>query len=111
MERLDEYANASYLEGWIVTERGALVEHGWVVNNGKIIDPTLPEIVATYFGGLEFVGRRGIAEFLGTPMGRKHKSDPFHYAFGWGGTDSPSYQKAFRDAMEYQAKLFSSNKE
>src|SRR5215470_10483103 len=94
IERLEEYASARYVEGWIVKENGALVEHGWVVNDGKIIDPTLPEIVATYFPGLEVVGRAGIAAFLRTPMGRKHKSDPFHYAFGFG-TDSLSYQKAF----------------
>jgi hypothetical protein len=64
IERLEEYAQARYVEGWAVTERGALVEHGWIVLDGKIIDPTLPENVATYFPGLEFVGRRGIAEFL-----------------------------------------------
>ena len=57
------------------------------------------------------MGRRGIAAFLQTQTGRKHKADPFYHAFGWGGKDSPSYQKAFRDAMDYQAKLFSSNKE
>jgi hypothetical protein len=79
IERLDEYAEARYLEGWIVKENGALVEHGWLIHGGKIIDPTLPEVVATYFPGLEFVGRRGIAEFLGTPMGRKHKSEPFYF--------------------------------
>ena len=113
IERLDEYAEARYVEGWIVSGSGALIEHGWVVNNGKIIDPTLPEMVVTYFPGLEFMGRRGVAAFLQTPMGREHKADPFHYAFGWGGGDSPSYQKAFREAMDYQGKVFSSasNKE
>jgi hypothetical protein len=105
IEQLDEYASATYIEGWIVKENGALVEHGWIVLDGKIIDPTLPEIVATYFSGLEFTGRAGIAAFLGTP---EHKSEPFHYAFGL--ADSPSYQQAFRAAMEYSNQR-ASNKE
>jgi hypothetical protein len=107
IERLDEHAEARYVEGWIVKENGAPpIAHGWVVNDGKIIDPTLPDTVATYFPGLEFEGRRGIAAFLRTPTDREHKSDPFHHAFGWEGGDSPSYQKAFWDAMAYQATLF-----
>jgi hypothetical protein len=106
IQGLNEYAEASYVEGWLVTDKGAIIEHGWIVSNSKVIDPTLPETVATYFPGLEFQGRKGIAAFLQAPGGKNHPADPFHFAFGWGGSDSPSYQKAFRDALHYQEEFF-----
>jgi hypothetical protein len=106
IQRLDDYAEASYVEGWVVNEGGSLIEHGWIVSNGKVIDPTLPEAVAAYFPGLEFKGRSGIAEFLKTPRGKIHTKEPFHCGFGWGGKDSPSYQQAFRDALHFQDEFY-----
>lgn len=102
---LDEYADASYVEGWAVSPEGAIYEHGWVVRNGKVIDTTLPDNDWVYFGGLEFKGRKEIEEFLQTPLGKKHKKDPFLYAFGWGGCESPGYMKAFENARAFIEKV------
>jgi hypothetical protein len=104
--KLDDYADASYIEGWVVDlDGGSMMEHGWVMRNGKVIDPTLPHKNYAHFPGLEFKGRKAIEEFLATPLGRKHRKDPFFYAFGWGGCESPGYMKAFYDAMEYQKRF------
>jgi hypothetical protein len=100
--RLAEYSDASYIEGWVMLKTGTVAEHGWLVKDGIIIDPTLPTQVAHYFPGLEFKGRNGIEDFLATPLGRKHRHDPFHYAFGWGGEYSPSYIRAFEQARAIQ---------
>lgn len=97
--KLKDYADASYVEGWIVFNDGWATEHEWVVKNGKIIDPTLPDVEATYFPGLEFKGKAGIEEFLKTPRGKKVRKSPYLYAFGWGGMDSPSFSKSFCKAM------------
>ena len=67
--RLDDYADAGYVEGLAVTREGLIVEHGWVVRGGLIVNPTLPSPVAAYFARLEFPGRAGIADFLATPLG------------------------------------------
>lgn len=98
--KLEEYADASYVEGWAVVNNFP-TEHGWVVQDGRIIDPTLPEKSGLYFPGLEFRGRRGIGEFLATAKGRKCKKSPFFYAFGWGGMLSPTFRKCYEEAMAY----------
>jgi hypothetical protein len=107
---VDEYAEASYVEGWVVSPEGSIYEHGWVVQNGKVIDPTLPDLDLTYLGGLEFKGRKGIEEFLETPLGKKHKKDPFLCAFGWGGQNSPGYMKAFEDARALSVRIVQERK-
>jgi hypothetical protein len=89
--KLEDYAGARYVEGFALTRHGMVVEHGWVVRDGLIIDPTLPEEFAAYFPGLEFQGRAGIAEFLASPLGRAHRRSPFFHAFGFAGQKSPSY--------------------
>lgn len=97
--RIADYAEASYVEGWVVTDRGLVIEHGWIVRDGKIIDPTLADRVMTYFPGLEFKGRQGIADFLATSKGRECQQSPFFFAFGFGGSDSPSYCRAREEAL------------
>jgi hypothetical protein len=96
--KLDDYANDSYMEGWAVIGQMP-IEHGWVVRNGVIIDPTLPHREGVYFPGLEFRGRLGIEEFLMTPQGKKCKKEPFFFAFGWGGMDSPSFRRCYEAAL------------
>ena len=95
IRRLDDYADASYVEGWALFFKGLAIEHGWLVKDNKIIDPTLPSDGGLYFPGLEFKGRAGIEEFLQTPEGKKVKRSPFFYAFGWGGMQSPSFRRAW----------------
>jgi hypothetical protein len=41
-------------------------------------------------------------DFVDNSLGKKHRADPYFYAFGWGGEQSPGYMKAFQDAVEYQ---------
>lgn len=101
IERLDGYADASYVEGFAIHRSGLCIEHGWVVRGDTIIDPTLPEGVLVYFAGLEFRGRVGIAEFLATERGRKCCRSPFFHAFGWGGCESPSFTEARRLSHEF----------
>jgi hypothetical protein len=98
--RLDDYAEASYVEGWALVGGVMEIEHGWVVRGEMIIDPTLPEDDITYIAGLEFSGRSGIEEFLKTPQGRRCKNTPFFFAFGWGGHKSPSFARAARECRE-----------
>lgn len=102
VRKLDDYADASYVEGYAINKRGfGPIEHGWVVRDDVIIDPTLPTSVAAYFPGLEFVGRAGIRDFLGTELGKKCCKSPFLYAFGWGGQESPSMARAYKEALDY----------
>jgi len=96
----DDYAEASYIEGWALLACGFPIEHGWVVRSDKIIDPTLPDEGMTYYPGLEFRGRAEINGFLTTPEGKKCKRSPFFFAFGWGGMQSPSFRKCYVEVMQ-----------
>jgi hypothetical protein len=59
IETQEEYQHATYVEGMAVA-RGLVIEHGWVEQDGEIIDPTLPDAGVTYFPGLRFEGREGL---------------------------------------------------
>jgi len=66
--RLDQYAEATYVEGLAVNLRSRLVfEHAWIEHEGVLLDPTLPEGNLAYFPGLRCVGRNGLAETVGLP--------------------------------------------
>ena len=109
--KLDQFADANYVEGIAALNGGLLIEHGWVIRrDGTVIDPTLPRRCVAYFPGLEFVGRAGIDQFLAAPQGAKCRRSPFFYAFGWGGSYSPSYSAAWNQAMAFQER-FLANKE
>lgn len=99
--RLEDYAEAVYVEGVAVLDGCYPIEHGWIVRNGTIIDPTLPRREAAYFPALEFHGTVGIAGFLATGPGRRCKRTPFLYAFGWGGGRRPSIMDAWQAASAY----------
>ena len=46
----NEFEHASYVEGTFLFRKATLpIEHGWLVLNGEIIDPTLPEWEIAYF--------------------------------------------------------------
>jgi hypothetical protein len=105
--KLDDYAGASYVEGFAITHDGLVIEHGWVVRDGLIVEPTLPEEVLAYFPGLEFRGRAEIGAFLASRVGRTHERAPFFHAFGFAGQKSPSYSRAMIEAYEHLRSLFS----
>ena len=91
--RLKDYEHATYVEGFAATVLGFPVEHAWIVREGKIIDPTLPEHVEAYYPGIEVHGREGLKAFYAT-QGRRYSRCPLFYAFGWGGQDHPGFRKA-----------------
>ena len=100
--KLDDYADASYVEGIVCLDGRTQMEHGWVcLPDGTVIDPTLPRHTGAYFPGLEFRGRSGIEEFQATTQGRACKRAPFFFAFGWGGRHSPSINEAWRLSEVY----------
>ena len=99
--KLDEYAEAVYVEGFTIALGCMPIELGWVVRGGLIIDPTLPESPYPYFPGLEFRGRAGIAEFLASPRARGLERKPFLCAFGFAGCKSPSFTQARAQAHHY----------
>jgi hypothetical protein len=102
VQKLDEYADASYVEGIACVNGCTPIEHGWVcLPDGTVIDPTIPKRPGVYFPGLEFRGREGIAEFLAIPRARAYKEPPFFYAFGWGGEHSPGIRKAWEQGWAY----------
>jgi hypothetical protein len=96
---LPDYSDATYVEGFVVTHDGAIFEHGWIIKDGKIVDPTIPQ-ETTYFPGLEFRGRQQIREFLQTDWGSRFHGRPFHRAFGDFGFESPSFVQAFQQARQ-----------
>lgn len=104
--RLKDFAGTSYVEGWAVCDSGMMMEHGWVVRDGVLLDPTLPTGVDAYFPGLEFRGRNEISAFLATSRGRKCKRSPFFFAYGWGGWCSPTMRKAQADATDFVTRRF-----
>ena len=49
---LTELPQASYVEGWIITASGLVVEHAWLELDGELVDPTLYREEGTrYFPG------------------------------------------------------------
>jgi len=53
-----EFSGATYVEGAIATLNvGWPSEHGWIVFNGEIIDPTLPEMELQYFPAHQWTGK------------------------------------------------------
>ncbi|WP_165247998.1 hypothetical protein [Paludisphaera soli] len=107
VQKLDDYADALYIEGIACLNGFTPMEHGWVVRqDGSLIDPTLPAASGVYFPGLEFRGRAGIEEFLATPRGREYRRFPFFYAFGWGGEHSPGMRRAWEHGNAYLRELY-----
>ena len=104
---LPDYSDATYVEGFVVTEKGACFEHGWIVKDGMIVDPTLPYGDDSYFSALEFAGQVGIRQFLSTHIGNKYSNRPFHQAFGWNpGIECQNFRQAFKTAMKHLSSEF-----
>ena len=104
--KLAEYKDATYVEGIaFITHFWLNVEHGWVEQNGEIIDPTRPDQEIVYFPGLKFHGIAGVTKAM-TQYPKSDSPDlPLFYRFGWGGCDSAEMNKAREDANAYFASL------
>jgi hypothetical protein len=91
------FARASYIEGWIVLPRPAIieiVEHGWIVADQRIIDPSLAlieplEQPVFYFAGLQL-------SYDELPDRLQGKILPLvcHSSYGADGMGFPGYQDA-----------------
>ncbi|MEX1028147.1 MAG: hypothetical protein WD049_09110 [Candidatus Paceibacterota bacterium] len=99
LRSLPDYSDASYVEGCAVFHGSVTGEHGWLIKDGKIIDPSVLDEATLYFPGLEFSGRDQVRAFLQTERGRRCHGHPFHYAFGSFGRESTSFRQA-RDAAK-----------
>src|SRR5438270_9575544 len=55
--RRDEYAAAIYVEGVVISRKVEFPqEHAWLVLDGQIVDPTLPEVDLHYFPAHQWAG-------------------------------------------------------
>lgn len=91
---IDEFANAYYVEGLYLSPGGYAVAHGWIATKHRIVDPTLPNASGEYFSGLAIKGRDGIIDYLRTKKGGGFGNNPFFFAFGKHGQNSPSFSAA-----------------
>src|ERR1700677_4865163 len=102
IETLEEYKNATYVEGLAVLEGIMVIEHGWIEHEGEIIDPTLLEETMVYFPGLRFKGRDGLDSTWRIPGWRESGDKlPIFYRYGWGGINSPEFLQAKVDAYRF----------
>lgn len=96
-----EYNKADYVEGYAVIDGEFCIEHGWVEQDGVVIDPTLPHDDIVYFPGLRFTGGLGISEALRIPKEDWCEELPIFYRFGWGGIESPEFRAAIVAAYRH----------
>lgn len=104
IQYMPELADGYYCEGWAVTTTGLLIEHGWAELDGKVIDPTIPEMCQAYFTGLRLdkeAARRAIVEY--PPNEGKPELDlPLVWRVGgWAGSDHAGYMQAHQAALEF----------
>ncbi len=105
---LADLAGAEYVEGWVVTKGSRqIIEHGWLENDGEVVDPTLPGEVEAYFAGLRFTaaqareafeqakGKLPVAWYLAYDLGDKDAYAAYHEALeraqtaaGWTSAES-----------------------
>jgi hypothetical protein len=99
---LEDYRDAIYVEGIAVTTIGMEIEHAWLMKDGQLVDPNLPDDqVVGFFPGLALAGRIGLAEALALPKPEHSEDLPIFYRFGWGGADSPEFTSARRQASQF----------
>ncbi len=101
IRKVPEYNMADYVEGYAVVGGKLCIEHGWVEQDGVVIDPTLHDEGIGYFPGLRFTGSRGIAKALETPKDNWCEDLPIFFRFGWGGIESPEFRAAIVAAFRY----------
>jgi hypothetical protein len=102
IETQEEYRDATYVEGAAVRDHVLVLEHGWIVREGEIIDPTLPDGDLAYFPGLQFEGRKGLEGTWRIPgLLESGLKLPVFYRFGWGGVASPEFRNAMVAAYRF----------
>jgi CubicO group peptidase (beta-lactamase class C family) len=101
IRKAPEYNKADYVEGYAVIGGNFCIEHGWVEQDGVVIDPTLHDEGIVYFPGLRFTGHRGIAEAMDIPKEKWCEDLPIFFRFGWGGIESPEFRAAIVAAYRY----------
>jgi len=107
---LDLPASTKYVEGWVKTNHGIAIEHGWLeLEDGTILDPTF--VAAGWEIALELGTERGTYQqheyFPGIRYSREelkgvrlNKLPHVHDTHGFFGCDSPEYQQAMFDAQQ-----------
>ena len=91
-----------YIEGWAVSPDGLVIEHGWLEQDNKVIDPTLisrieeKEESPTYFSGLRYTAEQTIEAPRET-----EGYLPLVCRDGYWGRETPSYMIAYCGAWEY----------
>ena len=98
---LSEFNSATYVEGVAVDVSGSSIgDHGWVVNNDEIIDPTLPDRDLLYFPVLRVEGSKALQQSLrDTPRSDHHL--PLFWRLRDGGIRLPSIQMAWDELWAY----------
>jgi hypothetical protein len=113
VERLARYAEAAYVEGFVVFPAKLLrtaLEHAWLECEGVILDPTLPQAEAVYFPGLRFLGRDRLIEAAALPgLIECGHSLPIFHRFGFGGCLHPDFQAAAAGAQRFAFGLLPSS--
>jgi hypothetical protein len=104
VKRVKKYEEAAMVEGYIIRPGGGVTEHTWLVYGGEIIDPLYPDFKTTYFPGVEFVGKKTIDEFdaISVKDGWRERTQPFFFAFGWGGHYNPHMLAAYLAAVKHE---------
>jgi hypothetical protein len=102
IKKVPEYSNADCVEGIATFDKDGPIEHGWIENDGVIVDPTLPNDELVYFPGLRFTGRVGLARAMRIPKPKVTREFvPIFYRFGWGGRYSPAMLAAWATAFHH----------
>jgi hypothetical protein len=103
IEKLPEYQDADYVEGFAVLPSPVLFpfEHGWLEKGGKVIDPTMAEQDLKYFAGLRWRGLPGLADAKSLPRPRGTPELPFFFRLGMGGCNSPEFRQARVEAYRF----------
>lgn len=97
-----DFINATYVEGIAVDKCGFIIgEHGWIVKEGEIIDPTLPDDDLLYFPVLQFEGHAALCRAMWEIPKRSEEDWPIMWRFGWIPGHLPERDRAWQAAREY----------
>jgi hypothetical protein len=93
-----------YVEGWCMRPAasqptlGFCFEHAWLETaTGVVLDPTLPDVPLTYFGGVRYT-----IEEMCDALVRPHAAGGalIWHGNGWSGLGHPSYRAAYLECQQ-----------